>query len=166
MTTLLHFRDDWYASSALATVIAITERGGVVLDRTVFYPTGGGQPGDRGWLMTADGHRVEIAGAVWDDPEKSVIAHVPAAGQDTALLPRRGDTVTAEIAWPVRFARMRAHTCLHLLSVALPFPVTGGAVGDGEGRLDFDLPEMVEKEEVQKRLSALLATPARVTDRW
>jgi misacylated tRNA(Ala) deacylase len=91
------------------------------------------------------------------------VAHVPAEGE---VPPVAGETVTAELDWPLRLLRMRMHTCLHLLSVALPFPVTGGAVGDGEGRLDFDIPETVEKDVVQARLEALLATPTAVTDRW
>ncbi len=163
MGTELVFRDDWYAAAAPARVLGIAERGAVILDRTVFYPTGGGQPGDRGALVAPDGRRIAIATAVWDDPGKSVIAHVPAEGEAPPVV---GDVVTAEIDWPLRLLRMRMHTCLHLLSVALPFAVTGGAVGDGEGRLDFDMPEAVEKEAVQARLDALLAAPAAVSDRW
>jgi misacylated tRNA(Ala) deacylase len=163
MTTELVFRDDWYAPEAPARVVAITERGGVVLDRTVFYATGGGQPGDRGHLLRADGARLAIATAVWDDPSKTVIAHVPAEGEQ---LPAIGEEVTGVIDWPLRLLRMRTHTCLHLLSVALAYPVTGGAVGDGEGRLDFDIPDAIDKEDVQARLNVLLATPAAVTDRW
>jgi misacylated tRNA(Ala) deacylase len=163
MSTDLVFRSDWHAAATPARVLAVTECGGIVLDRTVFYATGGGQPGDRGWIIRADGSRVAIATAVWDDPAKTIVAHAPAEGQTP---PAVGEAVTAEIDWPLRLLRMRAHTCLHLLSVALPHPVTGGAVGDGEGRLDFDIPDAIEKEAVQAGLDALLAQPAEVSDRW
>jgi misacylated tRNA(Ala) deacylase len=163
MITELAFRTDWYAARTEARVLAVTERGGIILDRTVFYPTGGGQPGDWGWLVRADGSRVAIATAVWDDPAKTIVAHAPAEGETP---PAVGEAVTAELDWPLRLLRMRTHTCLHVLSVALPYPVTGGAVGDGEGRLDFDIPDAIDREIVQARLDALLATPAAVSDRW
>jgi misacylated tRNA(Ala) deacylase len=163
MATKLVFRDDWHARAVEARVIAVTDRGGIILDRTVFYATGGGQPGDRGLLRRADGSGIVVATAVWDDPLKSVVAHVPVEG---SAIPTVGETVTAALDWPVRLLRMRMHTCLHLLSVALPFPVTGGSVGDGEGRLDFDIPQTIEKEDVQAQLDALLASPAAVSDRW
>jgi misacylated tRNA(Ala) deacylase len=161
-TDLLH-RAQWYAKSAEAIVLAITEQGGIITDRTVFYATGGGQPGDRGTLMRADGTTLRISTAVWEDAAKSVVVHVPAEGE---ALPNPGERVTLHLDWPLRLLRMRTHTGLHLLSVALPYPVTGGSVGDGEGRLDFDIPDMIEKEEVQAKLDALLSTPAAVSDRW
>jgi misacylated tRNA(Ala) deacylase len=163
MATKLVFREDWYAPDTAARVLAVTERGSIILDRTVFYATGGGQSGDRGHIVVAGGRRIAIATAVWDDPAKTIVAHVPAEG---ATLPAVGDTVMAEIDWPLRLLRMRVHTCLHLLSVALPYPVTGGSVGDGDGRLDFDIPETIEREAVQAKLDVLLAAPAAVTDRW
>jgi misacylated tRNA(Ala) deacylase len=166
MTTGLHFREDWYAMSVEATVVAVTSEGRICLDRTVFYPTGGGQQGDRGWLVDAAGRRLAIATAVWEDPAKTMVGHAPAESAESPATLKPGDIVTAEIDWPTRHLRMRTHTCLHLLSVALPYPVTGGSVGDGEGRLDFDIPDMIEKADVQQRLDALLASPARVTDRW
>jgi misacylated tRNA(Ala) deacylase len=163
MATELVFRTEWHAQEAEAQVLAVTDRGGIILDRTVFYATGGGQPGDRGHLLLADGRRIAIATAVWDDPAKTIVAHVPAEGETP---PAVGEAVTAVLDWPLRLLRMRTHTCLHLLSVALPYPVTGGAVGDGEGRLDFDIPDAIEKEAVQAKLDALLESPAAVTDRW
>ncbi|MFM9975805.1 MAG: alanyl-tRNA editing protein [Beijerinckiaceae bacterium] len=163
MTTHLLFRDEWYAQSTHATVVAINERGGIILDRTVFYATGGGQPGDSGHLHMADGTTVNLATAVWDDPAKTRVAHVPAEG---AALPAIGETVEVKLDWAVRYARMRMHTCLHLLSVALPYPVTGGSVGDGEGRLDFDIGDALDKDDVQAKLQALLARDVAVSDRW
>jgi misacylated tRNA(Ala) deacylase len=163
VTTILQFRDDWHAQKTEARVLAISERGAIVLDQTTFYPTGGGQPGDVGTLVRADGTVVPIITTVWDNPEKTIVAHVPAEG---ASLPSSGETVHLILDWPVRYARMRMHTALHLLSVAVPYPVSGGAIGDGEGRLDFDLPEAIEKETVQGRLNALLERDVAVTDRW
>jgi misacylated tRNA(Ala) deacylase len=167
MTTILQFRDEWHAQRIEARVLAISERGAIIVDRTIFYPTGGGQPGDAGTLIRADGTVVPISTTVWDNPEKTIVAHVPAEGTSLpSSLPSPGETIEFVLDWPLRYARMRMHTALHLLSVALPYPVSGGAIGDGEGRLDFDLPEVIEKEVVQARLDALLAKDAAVTDRW
>jgi misacylated tRNA(Ala) deacylase len=163
MTTKLIFRDDWYAQEAQAKVVGISERGGIILDRTVFYANGGGQPGDVGSLIRSDGRIITLTTAVWDDPLKSIVAHIPAEG---STLPAIGETVTVKLDWPLRYLRMRMHTCLHLLSVALPYPVTGGSVGDGEGRLDFDIPDTIDKESVQEKLDALLAHDVSITDRW
>jgi misacylated tRNA(Ala) deacylase len=163
MNTGLLFRDDWYAQRAQARVMAITERGGIVLDKTLFYATGGGQPGDAGSLTKQNGTTISIVTAVWDNPEKTVVAHIPA---EAAAMPTVGETVTLQLDWNIRYARMRMHTALHLLSVALPYPVTGGSIGDGEGRLDFDIPDAIEKETVQAKLDALLAQDVPVTDRW
>ena len=138
MATDCLFRDDSYLKDCEARVVAITEQGGIVLDRTVFYANSGGQPGDTGSLTTSDGTRIAIETAVFTDAAKSEIAHVPAAGS-RALKP--GDAVTAAIDWDKRYARMRMHTALHLLSAVLPYAVTGGSVGESESRLDFDIPE-------------------------
>ena len=161
MTDLL-FRDDAYRREADVEVIDAAP-GRVVLDKTIFYAQGGGQPGDRGELVLADGSTVAIVNAVYDADRKT-IGHVPAEG---ARLPAPGERVTARLDWELRYKRMRAHTALHLLSVVLPYPVTGGSVGDGEGRLDFDSGEVVfDKTEIQSRLEALVATDAAVTTRW
>ena len=116
MTELL-FRDDAYARECTATVTAVNERGGIVLDRTVFYPTGGGQPGDAGSLSLEDGRRIAIATAVKGEIPDQVV-HVPEAGQE---LPAAGSAVRVEIEWAARHRRMRIHTCLHLLSAVMPF---------------------------------------------
>jgi misacylated tRNA(Ala) deacylase len=161
--TELVFRDDAYARSCEATVLAVNERGGVVLDRTVFYPTGGGQPGDSGALKLADGRTVKIATTVKGQRPDEVV-HVPTEGEAP---PPAGARVTAEIDWDARWRRMRAHTALHLLSAVLPFPVTGGQVGEGKGRLDFDMPETpFEKEELERRLNALVEAGHAVEPRW
>ena len=138
MPTDCLFRDDSYLKSCEARVLAITEQGGIVLDRTVFYATSGGQPGDSGTLTTSAGVTVPIATAVYTDAAKSEIAHLPAPNAPAL---KAGDQVTAAVDWDKRYARMRMHTALHLLSAALPYAVTGGSVGESESRLDFDIPE-------------------------
>jgi misacylated tRNA(Ala) deacylase len=150
-------------------VLGITDQGGVVLDRTVFYATSGGQPGDRGALVTANGSETPIAGAVYVDAGKSEIAHVPDGHvpDGAAARPEIGASVTARIDWATRYARMRMHTALHLLSAALPYPVTGGSVGDAESRLDFDIPEAgLDKDEITSKLAEMIAADAEVRTRW
>jgi misacylated tRNA(Ala) deacylase len=165
MPTDLLFRDDAYLREASATVIGLTEQGGIVLDRTVFYATSGGQPGDRGVLVTSGGAEIPLATAVYTDAAKSEIAHVPA---DTmAPRPLLGETVTARIDWDLRYARMRMHTGLHLLSAVLPYPVTGGAVHESDSRLDFDIPEAgLDKDAITARLAEMIAADAEVSARW
>src|SRR6266700_4708073 len=163
MTTECLFREDAYLDHCTARVIDIAERG-IVLDRTVFYATSGGQPGDRGTLARADGTEIAIAGALYADPEKRVIAHAPAAESATAA---GGDALAAKIDWTLRYARMRMHTALHLLSAVLPYPVTGGSVGEEESRLDFDIPEAgLDKDEITRKLAAMIAAGAEVRSRW
>ena len=162
MTTPL-FRDDAYLTSCEAAVLEVNERGGIVLDQTVFYATGGGQPGDSGKLVLSDGSEITIATTVYGD-DKTVIVHVPSEGQ---TMPAAGDTVKAEIDWERRQKLMRVHTALHLLSVALPFPVTGGQIGEGEGRLDFDMGDTaLDKDAVGARLNELANGNHDVTMEW
>jgi misacylated tRNA(Ala) deacylase len=156
------FRDDAYATSCEAKVVATTPEGGVILDRTVFYAQGGGQPGDIGVLRRANGTELKVKNTVYG-PDRTRIVHL-IEGSD---LPAEGEAVTVQLDWPRRFQRMRVHTALHLLSVVLPYPVTGGAIGDGDGRLDFDIPDAgLDKIEIGQKLNALIAKDAPVTDRW
>lgn len=154
------YRDDAYARTAEARVTGLTPQGGVVLDRTVFYPTGGGQTGDRGRL-TWPGGSAEIVTTVRHDDG---IALVPAEG---AVPPAPGTAVAQELDWPHRHRCMRIHTCLHLLSVVIPLPVTGGQITAEKGRLDFDMPEAPDdKEALQERLNALIAADYPVGETW
>ena len=156
------FRDDAYRTETEAIVL-MSEQRGIALDRTVFYPQGGGQSGDRGMLLLDDGAAIPIVNTVYDS-DRATVLHVPAEG---AGLPRPGARVIARIDWELRYKRMRAHTALHLLSVVAPYPVTGGSVGDAEGRLDFDLGEAVlDKGDVERRLNELIALDRTVSHRW
>jgi len=140
----------------------VTDRRGIVLDRTVFYATGGGQPGDTGTLERGGGN-IAIATTVYGDT-KSEIVHVPG---DDAPLPEVGETLKAVLDWGRRYRHMRIHTGLHLLSVVLPFPVTGGSIGADEGRLDFDIDgEVPSKEAIEEGLNALVAADHAVTNEW
>jgi misacylated tRNA(Ala) deacylase len=158
----LIFREDAYRRSCEATVTHVDERG-IRLDQTVFYATGGGQPGDSGVLRLADGRTVAIADTVKGEGPDDVI-HVP---QGDAVSPAVGDKVTAELDWERRYRHMRMHTCLHLLCAAVTGDVTGGQVGDGKGRLDFNVPgEALDKDAITARLNELIAQARPVTPRW
>lgn len=160
MTELL-FRDDAYATDFEAKVLS-AEPGKVVLDRTLFYPEGGGQPGDTGVLLLPDGRELRVGDARKGAAPDEVV-HLLA---DAALALTPGMRLTGRIDWERRHRLMRMHTCLHLLSAVIIAPVTGGAVGDGYGRLDFDLPESPERDEVQAKLNALIRRDAPVAFRW
>lgn len=153
------FRDDAYRRECEARVQA-SENGTVILDATVFYPEGGGQPGDTGYL-TWDGGEAEVV-----DTRPGEDGHIIHVLADDARQPPVGATVHAAIDWERRHRLMRIHTCLHLLSAVLPYPVTGGRVGDGEGRLDFDLPDPPDKAAVEQQLNELIAADHPVRDRW
>jgi misacylated tRNA(Ala) deacylase len=161
MTEFL-FRDDAYARSCVARVASADGRG-IRLDRTVFYPMGGGQPGDSGVLRLATGETIAIADTVKGDSSDEVI-HIPAAGR---ILPSPGTELTAEINWERRHRLMRMHTCLHLLCAVVPGAVTGGQVGDGRGRLDFDVPgSHLDKEAITARLNQLILAAHPVAPHW
>ncbi len=161
--TALLFRDDPYLSTAEARVVGLTDEGGILLDRTIFYATGGGQPGDTGRLERDDGSLIEIETAIYG-ASKAEIVHVPAPG---STLPAVGETLVAHLDWPTRHRYMRIHTGLHLLTVAVPFPVTGGRIGAEEGHLDFDIDGTVPtKEEIDARLAAMIAADHAVTTEW
>jgi misacylated tRNA(Ala) deacylase len=160
--TILLFRDDGYRRSTAARVTAVDGRG-IRLDRTVFYPRGGGQPGDCGVLRLASGTAIPIIDTVKGDGPEEVV-HIPADG---VPLPSPGDNLVAEIDWERRHRLMRMHTCLHLLCAVVPGSVTGGQVGDGRGRLDFDVPgASLDKATIEARLGDLIAAGHKVAPRW
>lgn len=159
MTELL-FRRDAYLDHCEARVVAVRD-GAVLLDRTVFYPLGGGQPGDTGVLELEDGGRFAITDTRWGDDGETL--HFIG---ETDALPAPGQAVVARLEWERRYAHMRMHTCLHLLGAVLPYGVTGGQVGARKSRLDFDLPESPDKDEVSERLNALIREDHPVRDRW
>jgi misacylated tRNA(Ala) deacylase len=161
MTELL-FREDAYLKSADAIVQSITERGGIILDKTNFYAAAGGQPGDKG-VLHLDGKAIEIATTVYD--ESKTVVHVAANAEH---LPAAGTPVKLELDWHTRYRNMRAHTMMHLLCACVPFPVTGGSISDDGGRIDFDIPEgqIPNKEELAARINQLILEDHKVTFRW
>lgn len=162
MSTDALFLNDSYAHECEATVVSVNERGGVVLDRTVFYATGGGQPGDVGRLIWVDGS-AQVATTVKGETPGEIV-HVLAEG---ATPPPVGETVGAELDWDRRYAHMRIHSALHLLSVVIPLPVTGGQIAAEKGRLDFDMPEAPEdKDALAEQLNALIAEGHPVSAEW
>ena len=155
------FRDDAYLRSADGNVTRLTDEGGIVLDQTVFYPTGGGQPGDSGTLVW-DGGRIEIATTIKGEGDEIIL--VPG---EPAPLPTVGSVVRQELDWERRHHHMRVHTALHLLSVVVPLPVTGGSISEEKGRLDFDMEEAPEdKQAIQDALNALVDRDLMVTTQW
>ena len=163
MPTEALFRDNAYLARAQAVVTAVNERGGIVLDRTVFYPTGGGQPGDSGVMTLSDGRVIQIATTVKGDAPEEIV-HVPAADQP---VPDIGAPVDLELDWNRRYRHMRMHSCLHLLSAVLPYPVTGGQIGTDKGRLDFAMDDAPpEKQAITWRLNELVAADEPVAIEW
>ena len=156
------WREDAYLRQAEAVVLAHAEGGGLMLDRCLFYPQGGGQPGDSGWLDW-DGGRLAVANTV-KGPEGAGSVLLPEEG---AALPPVGATVMQALDWERRFGHMRVHTGLHLLSVVIPLPVTGGQIALGKGRLDFDMPEAPEdRDALEAALQALVDRDLPVSEDW
>jgi misacylated tRNA(Ala) deacylase len=163
MSTEEVFRQDAYATECEATVVAMDGLG-VRLDRTVFYPMGGGQPGDRGVLERADGTCISIVDTRKGEA-KGEIVHV---ADSATVRPVVGERVTARIDWERRHRVMRVHTLLHLLGAVVGAGVTGGSIrDDGTGRLDFDLPDpTLDKDAITAELNRLIAEDHAVSPRW
>lgn len=153
------FRQDAYLKTCEATVVAVQEDG-VVLDRTVFYPLGGGQPGDTGTIRWQGGALTVIDTRYG---EKGQICHRVEQG---SRLPETGDTVLAEIHWERRYRHMRMHTAMHLLGAVLPYGVTGGNISADKSRLDFDMEDTVDKIAVGDALARLVQENHPITSRW
>lgn len=157
------FRDDSYLKELEATVLAINDRGGIILDRTVFYATSGGQPGDTGRFERTDGSRIVIAATVTGETKDEII-HVPAPDQP---VPAVGEKLKAVIDWDRRYLLMRMHAACHLLSVVCPFPITGAAVAENDSRVDLDIPDTgYSKEEVTAKLMDLVRADHPVSIEW
>jgi misacylated tRNA(Ala) deacylase len=154
------FRQDAYLKQADATVTLVEERG-VRLDRSIFYPTGGGQPGDAGVLR-------------WDGGEARVVDTVKADGSDVLLVlapdspkPAVGTKVHCELDWERRYKHMRMHTALHVMSAVIKGNVTGGQVNADRSRLDFNLEgEVPTKEWVTEEINKILSVDRPVVPKW
>ncbi|HHZ08134.1 MAG TPA: alanyl-tRNA editing protein [Rhizobiales bacterium] len=157
------FRDDAYLKETGATVVAVNDRGGIILDRTVFYATSGGQPGDTGVIVRADGSRIAIAATVTGETKDEII-HIPSGD---ANLPAVGEAVGVAIDWERRLNLMRMHTACHLVSVICPFPITGASVAEDDSRIDLDIPDpSYTKELVTERLMEMVRADHPVFIRW
>jgi len=156
------FREDAYMKTCEATVTRVDDRG-IMLDRTIFYPLGGGQPGDTGMLTNQDGLCVEIANTI-KDRENGDHFHVSVEGAPALTI---GDAVTCEINWDRRYRMMRMHSALHLLCACIEGGVTGGQIGEEKSRLDFDLPDTnLDKEAISARLNELVSGAHSMSHRW
>lgn len=143
------FRDDSYLKECTATVSAVQDNA-IILDQTVFYPTGGGQPGDSGTFTLSDGRTITIANTV---KGRDTGAHLHLVEEGTPL-PDVGETLTAQIDWDRRYILMRMHTALHIMCSKVDGAVTGGSIGLEKSRLDFDLPEVPDKDELANAINA------------
>ena len=161
MTDLL-FRDDAYLKSAEAKVLFISDSGGIAFDKSVFYPNSGGQAGDIGLISWSGGNSCQIENTV-----KTSDGHVMLIPADTSELPSVNTICTQALNWEKRYRHMRLHTALHLLSVVIPLPVTGGQITSEKGRLDFDMPDAPEdKQVIEDQLNNLIAGDYCVTTSW
>ena len=162
MPTELLFRSDAYLKSASARVIAVHESG-IELDRTIFYPQGGGQMGDTGALVRSNGERILVADTRKGDAPDSVL-HVAAASMPR---PESGEEVTLEIDWPRRYALMRLHTALHVMSCIVVAPVTGGNIAAEKARLDFDIDmSLLDAAKIARETNALIARGVETETVW
>lgn len=163
IATVPLFREDAYLAETEAMVSAINDRGGIILDRTIFYATSGGQPGDTGRLVRADGSEIAIAGTITGESKDEII-HIAAPD---AAAPGFGEPLKLVIDWERRLKLMRMHTACHLLTVICPFPITGAAVSDTDSRVDFDIPDQAfDKAEVTQKLMELVTADHPIFSRW
>jgi misacylated tRNA(Ala) deacylase len=157
------FREQSYLRELDASVVEVMPDGGIVLDRTIFYASSGGQPGDTG-RITAGAGEIGIVTTVHPEGDKTRIAHLGADGGPSV---QAGEPVKLAIDWDRRYRLMRMHTALHLLSVVFPFPVTGGSVGEDKGRLDFDMPEVpTDLAALEAELNAMVVANHPVMSEW
>lgn len=156
------FRDDAYLKTATARVVAVNDRG-IELDRTIFYPLGGGQPGDTGALVRAGGERIAIIDTRKGEVPDSVV-HIPAPGTPRLEL---GETLSLEIDWDRRYSLMRLHTALHVMSCVVVAPVSGGNIAPDKGRLDFDIDmNLLNAEAIEHGTNELIARGVATETVW
>ena len=141
------FRNDSYLKELDVIISDITPEG-LIFDKTIFYPEGGGQPGDEGFVIS-DENKTRVLGTKYINQK---LVHLVEETQDF----KKNDKVKLELDWSRRYSHMQVHTCLHLLCSIIPYPVTGGSIGDGRGRLDFDLETKPNKEDVLNSLNELI----------
>ena len=142
------FRDDSYSKEHDVIVSEVIPEG-LIFDKTIFYPEAGGQPGDEGFV-TSDKNKTRVLGTKYINQK---LVHLVEETQDF----KKNDKVKLELDWSRRYSHMQVHTCLHLLCSIIPYPVTGGSIGDGRGRLDFDLETKPNKEDVLNSLNKLIS---------
>jgi misacylated tRNA(Ala) deacylase len=152
LTTKALFKDDAYLSTCEAEVIAINDRGGLILNQTCFYATSGGQPGDIGFIERQDGSKIDITATV-NGETKNDFVHILAEGSPTTVI---GEKIVLHVDWERRYKLMRMHTACHLLSVVCEYPITGAAVGENESRIDFDMRDTIDKTDVTAKMMELV----------
>ena len=156
------FRDDPYQTELEARVV-VSDARGLVLDCTIFYPHGGGQPGDTGTLTRADGTTIPIADTLKGETRDEIVHALPAGAPRL----QAGETLRLTLDWERRYAHMRMHTACHLLSAVLPFPVTGGSIRRDSARLDFDMPaSAADKDAIASGVNALIDASHDVSSEW
>ena len=158
MTTEELFREDAYRTESPARVVACDARG-IVLDRTVFYPRGGGQAGDSGALVRGDGSAIAITDTVKGEAPGEIL-HVAATPLDS------GESVTARIDWERRHRHMRFHTATHLLCAIVPHPTNGCSITADYARLDFDMVEPLDRDHLERELARLVAEAHDIRTIW
>lgn len=161
------FLEDAYLTACEGKVVAVNERGGIILDTTNFYATSGGQPGDSGYLELEDGTKIRIAVAV-NGSDKNEIVLVPEEGEK---LPKIGATVVSHIDWERRYKLMQMHTACHLLSIVCPYPITSANVNEVDSRVDFDIPaeemgKSITKEIITEKMMELVRDNHPIFARW
>ena len=155
------FLSDSYLKECTSTLVDVTDTGGLIFDKTVFYALSGGQPGDEG-LITWANKSCKIQNSI-----KNGVGNVCLVTENGQEVPPLGTECVQEIDWTKRYRYMRVHTALHLLSVIIPLPVTGGQISEDKGRLDFNMPETIKnKEGLENKLNEIIAMDYAVTQRW
>ena len=155
------FREDAYLKECEARVEA-QEENRVALEQTVFYPVGGGQPGDQGVLIRSNGDEIRVLDTL-KERNSGRIWHIVEEGASF----QPGEQVRARIDWERRYMLMRLHSCMHMLCAVVPAPVTGGSIRDaGSARLDFDLPEPPDKQALNEQLNSLTTADHPMQLRW